>query len=71
MERDGILPELLRIRRLASHLAIPPWTIKIHCQGVHSEGSASGDAYTLDPSNAWFKACDPSKATIVCTMAKP
>ncbi|MGW1917492.1 UxaA family hydrolase [Streptomyces sp. NPDC002076] len=35
------LPELLRIRRLASHLDIPPWTIKIHCQGVHSKGSAS------------------------------
>ncbi|MFC9399379.1 hypothetical protein ACFTWS_40790, partial [Streptomyces sp. NPDC057027] len=31
----------LRIRRLASHLDIPPWTIKIHCQGVHSKGSAS------------------------------
>ncbi|WP_318839612.1 DNRLRE domain-containing protein [Streptomyces arboris] len=30
-----------------------------------------GDAYTLDPGNAWFKACDPSKATLVCTMAKP
>ncbi|MFE8950716.1 hypothetical protein ACFYOH_44775, partial [Streptomyces sp. NPDC007856] len=31
----------LRIRRLTSHLDIPPWTIKIHCQGVHSKGSAS------------------------------
>ncbi|MFD7769239.1 DDE-type integrase/transposase/recombinase [Streptomyces sp. NPDC059787] len=41
VERDGVLPELLRVRRLASHLDIPPWTIKIHCQGVHSRGSAS------------------------------
>jgi hypothetical protein len=32
--RDRVLPELLRIRRPASHLDIPPWTIKIHCQGV-------------------------------------
>ncbi|MFJ9589657.1 DNRLRE domain-containing protein [Streptomyces acidicola] len=30
-----------------------------------------GDAYTLDPGNNWFKACDPSKATLLCTMAKP
>ncbi|MEU0951190.1 hypothetical protein ABZ353_02265 [Streptomyces niveus] len=30
-----------------------------------------GDAYTLDPGNAWFKACDPSKAALLCTMAKP
>ncbi|MFF6816241.1 hypothetical protein ACFZAG_41520, partial [Streptomyces sp. NPDC012403] len=38
----------LRIRRLASHLDIPPWTIKIHCQGVHFKGSASGDACPWD-----------------------
>lgn len=30
-----------------------------------------GDAYTLDPGNDWFKACDPSKAVLICTMAKP
>ncbi|WP_406729453.1 RNA-binding protein [Streptomyces sp. GD-15H] len=46
VERDGILPELLRIRRLASHLDIPPWTIKIHCQGVHTKGSSSHGHYT-------------------------
>lgn len=46
-ERDRVPPELLRIRRLASHLDIPPWTIKIHCQGVHSKGSASVQLYTL------------------------
>ncbi|MGW7260364.1 hypothetical protein ACWGJM_41265, partial [Streptomyces sp. NPDC054834] len=34
----------LRIRRLTSHLDIPPWTIKIHCQGVHPKGSASIEA---------------------------
>ncbi|MGW1410110.1 peptidoglycan-binding domain-containing protein [Streptomyces sp. NPDC002403] len=47
MERDSALPELLRIRRLPSRLDIPPWTIKIHCQGVHSKGSASNYGYTL------------------------
>ncbi|MER6853121.1 ATP-binding cassette domain-containing protein [Streptomyces flaveolus] len=38
------------MRRLASHLDIPPWTIKIHCQGVHSKGSAS--LVALDRSRA-------------------
>ncbi|MER5618642.1 substrate-binding domain-containing protein, partial [Streptomyces sp. NPDC002215] len=37
----------LRIRRPTSHLDIPPWTIKIHCQGVHSKGSASYAALLL------------------------
>ena len=41
VQRDGVLPKLLRVRRLASHLDIPSWTIKIHCQGAHSKGSAS------------------------------
>lgn len=44
VKRDSIPPKLLRVRRLASHLDIFPWTIKIHCQGVHSKGSASFDA---------------------------
>lgn len=25
----------------------------------------------LNPGNAWFKGCDPSKADLVCTMARP
>ncbi|MGW7272047.1 hypothetical protein ACWGH5_16135 [Streptomyces sp. NPDC054864] len=29
------------------------------------------DKYLLDPGNAWFKGCDPSKADLVFTMAKP
>ncbi|MFB6983009.1 DNRLRE domain-containing protein [Streptomyces scopuliridis] len=29
------------------------------------------DSYTVDPGNSWFTACDPSKAVLVCTMAKP
>ncbi|MER7493959.1 DNRLRE domain-containing protein [Streptomyces pharetrae] len=28
-------------------------------------------AYFLDPGNAWFRNCDTSKATLVCTMSKP
>lgn len=29
------------------------------------------DRYTVDPGNSWFTACDPSKAELICTMAKP
>ncbi|MGW6454887.1 DNRLRE domain-containing protein [Streptomyces sp. NPDC055078] len=29
------------------------------------------DAYTLEPGSAWFRACDTSKAELVCTMTKP
>ncbi len=35
------------IPRPASHLDTPPSTIKIHCQSVHSEGSASIDTSCL------------------------
>lgn len=41
VQHDGVFPELLRVRRRASHLGIPPWTIEIHQQGVHSGRSAS------------------------------
>lgn len=41
VHRDGVPPELLRVRKLASHLDIPPFTSKVHCQGAHSEGAAS------------------------------
>ncbi|MFI2740920.1 transposase, partial [Streptomyces sp. NPDC018711] len=49
----------LRIRRLASHLDIPPWTIKIHCQGVHSKGSASQDWLTLERLPAYAPELNP------------
>jgi hypothetical protein len=29
------------------------------------------DRYLLDPGNAWFRGCDTSRATLVCTMSKP
>ncbi|MDG9717253.1 DNRLRE domain-containing protein [Streptomyces sp. DH24] len=29
------------------------------------------DSYYVDPGNSWFAGCDPTKATLVCTMAKP
>ncbi len=29
------------------------------------------DAYMLNPGNDWFKGCDTSKSTLVCTMTKP
>lgn len=41
IQRDGVPPELLRVRRPASRLDIPPRTIETHCQGAHSEESAS------------------------------
>ncbi|MFE5326247.1 DNRLRE domain-containing protein [Embleya sp. NPDC056575] len=29
------------------------------------------DHYTVDPGNTWFRACDPSRTELACTMAKP
>ncbi|MFF0110080.1 hypothetical protein [Streptomyces hirsutus] len=29
------------------------------------------DMFLVDPGNAWFKACDPSAADVICEMTRP
>lgn len=41
IQGDGVLLELLRVRRLTSTWTCLLAPIKIHCQSVHSKGSAS------------------------------
>ncbi|MFE0635525.1 transposase [Streptomyces sp. NPDC058876] len=41
IQRDRIVPELRRIRRLPSHQDTLPQICKIHCQSVHTAGGTS------------------------------